>query len=39
MIKASQSLAKLLAMKEETPAEYETFIRDYGRKFCWRWER
>ena len=39
MIKACQSLAKLLAMKQETPTEYDTFIRDYGRKYCYRWER
>ena len=39
MIKASESLAKLLAMKQDTPAEYDRFIRDYHRKFCGRWER
>ena len=39
MIKSSESLAKLLAMKQETPAEYDRFIRDYHRKFCRRWER
>jgi len=39
MIKASESLAKLLAMKQDTSAEYDRFIRDYHRKFCRRWER
>ena len=39
MINASESLAKLLAMKQDTPAEYDRFIRDYHRKFCRRWER
>lgn len=39
MIKSCESLAKLLAMKQATPAEYDAFIRDYGRKYCYRWER
>ena len=39
MIKACESLARLLAMKQAIPAEYEAFIRDYGRKYCYRWER
>lgn len=39
MIKASESLAKLLAMKQDTLAEYDRLIRDYHRKFCSRWER
>lgn len=39
MIKACESLAKLLTMKLESPAEYDRFIRDYGRKYCYRWER
>ncbi len=39
MIKACESLAKLLAMKQATLAEYDAFIRDYGRKYCCRWER
>jgi len=39
MIKASESLAKLLAMEQDTPEEYDRFIRDYHRKFCLRWDR
>jgi len=39
MVKASESLAKLMAMKQDTPAEYDRFIRDYHRKFCRRWHR
>jgi hypothetical protein len=39
MIHASASLARLLAKKQDTPGEYDSFIRDYGRKFCSQWER
>jgi len=39
MIKACESLAKILTMKRESPAEYDSFIRDYNRKYCGRWER
>ena len=39
MINACESMAKLLAMKHATPDEYDAFIRDYGRKFCGRWQR
>ncbi|MBI5725225.1 MAG: hypothetical protein HZA50_14795 [Planctomycetes bacterium] len=39
MIKACESLAKLLTMKQESPAEYDRFIRDYGQKYCQQWER
>ena len=39
MIKASESLAKLLARKQQSPAEYDKFIRDYHQKYCRRWER
>ena len=39
MIKACESLAKLLTMRQDSPSEYDHFIRDYGRKYCYRWER
>jgi hypothetical protein len=39
MIQASASLAKLLTRKQESPAEYDQFIRDYNQKFCRGWER
>jgi hypothetical protein len=39
MINASEHLAKLMAMKQESPKQYDQFIRDYHRKFCLRWER
>jgi hypothetical protein len=39
MIKASESLAKLMAMKRDSPEQYDQFIRDYHHKFCLRWER
>ena len=38
-INASEHLAKLMAMKQESPEEYWRFIRDYHRQFCLRWER
>ena len=38
-INASEHLAKLMAMKRDTPDEYERFIRDYHRQFCRGWER
>jgi len=38
-INASEHLAKLMAMKRDTPDEYERFIRDYHRQFCLNWER
>lgn len=39
MINASEHLAKIMAMKRDTPAEYEAFIRNYHREFCLSWER
>ena len=39
MINACESMGKLLTMKHATPEEYDAFIRDYGRKFCGRWQR
>jgi len=39
MINASEHLAKLMAMKRDTPEEYERFIRHYHSQFCLRWER
>jgi len=39
MINASEHLAKLLAMKRDTPAEYDQFIRAYHRQWCTQWER
>ena len=38
-ISASEHLAKLMAMKRDTPQEYERFIRHYHSQFCQRWER
>ncbi len=39
MIQVSESLAKLLVKKQDTPGEYDRFIRDYHRQYCRRWER
>jgi hypothetical protein len=38
MINASEHLAKLMAMKQQPPEEYDKFIRDYH-SYCPRWER
>jgi hypothetical protein len=39
MIEASAKLADMLRLKQEEPAQYESFIRDYQRRYCRRWER
>ena len=39
MIEASAKLADMLRLKQEDPAKCEVFIRDYQRRYCWRWER
>lgn len=39
MINVSERLAKLLTMKQKTPAEYDQFIRNYYRMYCLQWER
>ena len=39
MIEASAKLADMLRLKREDPAQYESFIRDYQRRYCRRWER
>jgi hypothetical protein len=39
MIEASANLEKMMRMKQEEPAKYEIFIRDYQRRYCRRWKR
>jgi hypothetical protein len=39
MAEASAKLADMLRLKQEDPAEYESFIRDYPRGYCRKWER
>ncbi|MFB3893593.1 MAG: hypothetical protein ACE15C_16390 [Phycisphaerae bacterium] len=39
MVSASAHLAKLMAMKQESPEKYDRFIREYHGKFCLNWER
>jgi len=39
MIEASAKLQEMLRMKQEDPAKYEVFIRDYQRRYCRRWNR
>jgi hypothetical protein len=36
MIEASAELADMLRLKQEDPAQYESFIRDYRRRYCQR---
>jgi hypothetical protein len=38
-INASEHLAKIMAMRRDTPEEYDRFIRHFHRQFCGRWER
>jgi hypothetical protein len=39
MIEASEKLGQMLRMKREEPARYESFIRDYQRRYCRAWKR
>jgi len=39
MIRACESMEKLLVMKQATPDSYDAFVRDYNRKYCWNWQR
>ena len=39
VINASEHLAKLMAMKQQSPDEYDRFIRHYHGQFCLQWER
>jgi hypothetical protein len=39
MINASEHLAKLMAMKQQSPGEYDRFIRHFHSQFCSYWER
>lgn len=39
MINASEHLAKMMAMKQQSPEEYDRFVRDYHAQFCQNWER
>jgi hypothetical protein len=39
MIDASTKLFKLLKMKASNPDNYGAFIKDYGQKYCYNWER
>jgi hypothetical protein len=39
MIEASEKLEGMLRMKREQPATYESFIREYHRRYCWNWRR
>lgn len=38
-VNASEHLAKLMAMKQQSPEEYTRFIRHYHSQFCLSWER
>jgi hypothetical protein len=39
MIEASEKLARMLALKQQNPAEYDQFIRKYQRTYCRTWKR
>jgi len=39
MIEGSTKPAKLLEMKQNEPEQYARFIRNYGRMYCYNWER
>jgi hypothetical protein len=39
MTEASEKLEQVLRMKREEPAKYESFIRDYQRRYCRAWNR
>jgi hypothetical protein len=39
MIEASVKLADMFWLKQEEPAKYESFMRDYQRKYCRRWQQ
>ena len=39
MIEASEKLEQMLRMKREEPGRYESFIRDYQRRYCRAWKR
>ena len=39
MIQASERLARMLALKQQDPAEYDRFIRKYHKDYCRNWKR
>lgn len=39
MIEASEKLEQMLKMKREEPARYDSFVRDYQRRYCRAWKR
>ena len=39
MIEASEKLARILALKQEHPVEYDQFIRKYQTTYCRAWNR
>jgi len=39
MVNASEHLAKIMAMKQRSPEQYDRFIRRYHHQFCRNWER
>jgi len=39
MIEASEKLAKMLALKQQDPAEYNRSIRKYQKTYCRTWKR
>jgi hypothetical protein len=39
MIEASDKLGRMLALKKQSPAEYDQFIRKYNKTYCRTWNR
>jgi len=39
MIEASEKLARMLALKQQNPVEYDQFIRKYQKTYCRTWKR
>jgi len=39
MINTSTTMARILAMKENDPAEYWRQILFFHRSYCWKWEK
>ena len=39
MINARETLARLLTLREESPDEYACWVKEYGERYCYNWER
>jgi hypothetical protein len=39
MVEASENPARMLALKQQNPAEYDQFIRKHQKTYCRTWKR